>query len=96
MGLGVPFNIASYALLTRMIAHCCDLKPGDFIHTIGDAHVYLNHVEPLKIQLERTPKPFPTLEITYVVVEVLLHTSQPVACCACTSLLFVATFAHLF
>ena len=64
MGLGVPFNIASYALLTRMIAHCCDLKPGDFIHTIGDAHVYLNHVEPLKIQLERTPKPFPTLEIT--------------------------------
>ncbi|PIK56412.1 putative thymidylate synthase [Apostichopus japonicus] len=50
MGLGVPFNIASYALLTYMIAHVTDLKPGDFIHTLGDAHVYLNHIEPLKKQ----------------------------------------------
>lgn len=52
MGLGVPFNIASYALLTRMMAHVCDLKPGEFVHMLGDAHVYLNHVEPLRKQLE--------------------------------------------
>jgi thymidylate synthase len=63
MGLGVPFNIASYALLTYMIAHITNLKPGDFVHTLGDAHVYLNHVEPLKEQLERTPRPFPKLNI---------------------------------
>ncbi|XP_063306522.1 thymidylate synthase [Pelobates fuscus] len=63
MGLGVPFNIASYALLTYMIAHVTGLKPGDFIHTLGDAHIYLNHVEPLKIQLQRKPKPFPKLKI---------------------------------
>ena len=63
MGLGVPFNIASYALLTVMIAHVCGLKPGDFVHTLGDAHIYSNHVEPLKEQLTREPKPFPTLNI---------------------------------
>lgn len=63
MGLGVPFNIASYALLTYMIAHVTGLKPGDFIHTLGDSHVYLNHIEPLKVQLERTPRPFPKLYI---------------------------------
>ena len=63
MGLGVPFNIASYALLTHMIAHVTDLKPGDFVHTLGDAHVYLNHVEALNTQLEREPKPFPKLLI---------------------------------
>ncbi|KAI8043471.1 thymidylate synthase [Drosophila gunungcola] len=63
MGLGVPFNIASYALLTYMIAHVTGLKPGDFVHTMGDTHVYLNHVEPLKEQLERTPRPFPKLVI---------------------------------
>jgi len=63
MGLGVPFNIASYALLTHMIAHVTGLKPGDFVHTMGDTHVYLNHVEPLKEQLERTPRPFPKLII---------------------------------
>lgn len=51
MGLGVPFNIASYALLTYLIAHVTDLKPGDFVHTLGDTHVYLNHVEPLKEQV---------------------------------------------
>ncbi|XP_055603546.1 thymidylate synthase [Uranotaenia lowii] len=61
MGLGVPFNIASYALLTHMIAHVTGLKAGDFVHTTGDTHVYLNHVEPLKEQLERTPRRFPTL-----------------------------------
>ena len=63
MGLGVPFNIASYALLTRIIAQICDLEPGEFIHTIGDAHVYLNHVEPLKEQLKRKPFKFPILKI---------------------------------
>lgn len=63
MGLGVPFNIASYALLTHMIAHVCDLVPGTFTHTMGDAHVYLDHVDALKVQLERQPRPFPTLEI---------------------------------
>ncbi|SPP82381.1 thymidylate synthase [Drosophila guanche] len=63
MGLGVPFNIASYALLTYMIAHVTGLKTGDFVHTMGDAHVYLNHVEPLKEQLERKPRPFPKLHI---------------------------------
>jgi len=62
-GLGIPFNIASYALLTYMIAHICDLKPGDFIHTIGDAHIYNNHVEELKTQLNRVPRPFPKLNI---------------------------------
>ncbi|XP_062951597.1 thymidylate synthase isoform X2 [Cynocephalus volans] len=63
MGLGVPFNIASYALLTYMIAHVTGLKPGDFVHTLGDAHIYLNHIEPLKIQLQREPRPFPKLKI---------------------------------
>ena len=61
MGLGVPFNIASYSLLTRMIADHCNLKAGDFVHTIGDAHVYLNHVEALKEQISRTPREFPKL-----------------------------------
>lgn len=62
MGLGVPFNIASYALLTRMIAHVTGLLPGTFIHVLGDAHVYANHVEPLRIQCERTPTEFPKLK----------------------------------
>ena len=63
MGLGVPFNIASYALLTHMLADVCDLTPGTFIHTMGDAHVYLDHVDALKIQLERIPRDFPDLNI---------------------------------
>mmetsp|Transcript_3808 Transcript_3808/g.6523 ORF Transcript_3808/g.6523 Transcript_3808/m.6523 type:complete len:507 (-) Transcript_3808:257-1777(-) len=63
MGLGVPFNIASYALLTCLLAHCCDLRPGDFIHTLGDTHVYTNHVDPLMEQLENSPRPFPVLNI---------------------------------
>jgi thymidylate synthase len=63
MGLGVPFNIASYALLTHMIAHVCDLVPGSLTHVMGDAHVYADHVEALKIQLEREPRDFPTLKI---------------------------------
>ncbi|KAL6957355.1 hypothetical protein U1Q18_049239 [Sarracenia purpurea var. burkii] len=63
MGLGVPFNIASYALLTCMIAHICDLVPGDFVHVIGDAHVYLTHIRPLQEQVQKLPKPFPILKI---------------------------------
>eukprot|EP00281_Chroomonas_sp_CCMP1168_P021164 CAMPEP_0206237660 /NCGR_PEP_ID=MMETSP0047_2-20121206/14386_1 /ASSEMBLY_ACC=CAM_ASM_000192 /TAXON_ID=195065 /ORGANISM="Chroomonas mesostigmatica_cf, Strain CCMP1168" /LENGTH=488 /DNA_ID=CAMNT_0053662115 /DNA_START=84 /DNA_END=1550 /DNA_ORIENTATION=- len=63
MGLGVPFNIASYSLLTCLIAHVCNLKPGDFVHVLGDAHVYSNHVEALKVQLERVPREFPTISI---------------------------------
>jgi thymidylate synthase len=63
MGLGVPFNIASYALLTHMLAHVCDLTPGTFTHTMGDAHVYCDHVDALKVQLERDPRDFPTLKI---------------------------------
>ena len=63
MGLGVPFNIASYALLTHMLARVCDLTPGSLTHTMGDAHVYLDHVEALEGQLTREPRDFPTLEI---------------------------------
>ena len=63
MGLGVPFNIASYALLTHMLAHVCNLTPGTFIHTMGDAHVYRDHVDALNIQLEREPREFPDLVI---------------------------------
>jgi len=59
--LGVPFNIASYALLTLMIAQVCDLQPGDFIHTFGDAHLYLNHLEQARIQLARQPYPLPQM-----------------------------------
>lgn len=61
--LGVPFNIASYALFTMMIAQVCDLKPGDFIHTFGDAHIYKNHSEQINLQLSRTPKQLPKMEI---------------------------------
>jgi thymidylate synthase len=61
--LGVPFNIASYALLTMMIAQVCDLKVGDFVHTLGDAHLYLNHLEQTRLQLSREPKPLPKMEI---------------------------------
>jgi thymidylate synthase len=61
--LGVPFNIASYALLTMMIAQVCDLKPGDFVHTLGDTHLYLNHLDKAQLQLGREPYPLPTMKI---------------------------------
>ncbi len=61
--LGVPFNIASYALLTLMIAQVCDLKPGEFVHSLGDAHLYLNHLDQAKLQLTRQPFPPPQMKI---------------------------------
>lgn len=61
--LGVPFNIASYALLTLMIAQVCNLKPGDFVHTLGDAHLYLNHIEQTNLLLSRDIRPLPTMKI---------------------------------
>ncbi len=61
--LGVPFNIASYALLTMMMAQVCGYKPGVFVHTLGDAHIYLNHLEQVNTQLQRTPYPLPTMRI---------------------------------
>jgi thymidylate synthase len=68
--IGVPFNIASYALLTMMIAQVCDLKPGDFVHTFGDAHLYKNHLEQSKLQLTREPRPLPVMKINPVVKDI--------------------------
>jgi len=61
--LGLPFNIASYALLTMMVAQVCDLQPGEFIHTSGDAHLYINHLEQARLQLTRQPRPLPRMKI---------------------------------
>jgi thymidylate synthase len=61
--LGVPFNIASYALLTMMVAQVCDLTPGEFVHTFGDVHLYLNHIDQAKLQLEREPRPLPSMTL---------------------------------
>lgn len=61
--LGVPFNIASYALFTMMVAQACNLQPGDFVHTFGDAHLYSNHMEQARLQLSRDPRPLPTMNI---------------------------------
>ncbi len=68
--LGVPFNIASYALLTLMIAQVCDLAPGDFVHTLGDAHLYLNHLEQADRQLAREPHPLPTMTLNPAVKDI--------------------------
>jgi thymidylate synthase len=69
--LGVPFNIASYALLTMMMAQVTGLEPGEFIHTLGDAHIYLNHVEQVKLQLTRTPFPLPVMKINPAINDIL-------------------------
>ncbi|MDA0315140.1 MAG: thymidylate synthase [Bacteroidetes bacterium] len=74
--LGVPFNIASYALFTMMVAQVCDLKPGDFVHTFGDAHLYLNHLEQTELQLSRAFRPLPTLKINPAVKDIFAFTYE--------------------
>ncbi|WP_126443989.1 thymidylate synthase [Sulfuricystis multivorans] len=68
--LGVPFNIASYALLTLMVAQVCGLRPGEFIHTLGDAHLYSNHLDQARLQLTREPRPLPTMKLNPVVQDI--------------------------
>ena len=68
--LGVPFNIASYALLTKMVAQVCELECGDFVHTLGDAHIYLNHIDQVNEQLTRTPKNLPVMNINPVIKDI--------------------------
>lgn len=74
--LGVPFNIASYALFTLMLAQVCDLQPGEFIHTFGDAHLYSNHFEQAKLQLSRTPRPLPTMKINPEIKDIFAFTYE--------------------
>ena len=74
--LGVPFNIASYALLTMMMAQVCELTPGDFVHTFGDAHIYDNHKEQIELQLSRTPKSLPSMKINPEVKDIFAFTYE--------------------
>lgn len=74
--LGVPFNIASYALLTMMLAQVCDLQLGDFVHTFGDAHIYSNHMEQVNLQLTRDPRPLPTMKINPAVKDIFAFTYE--------------------
>ena len=74
--LGVPFNIASYALLTAMMAQVVGLQPGEFIHTLGDAHLYSNHLEQARLQLTRTPRPLPILQLTPTITEIDQFTTE--------------------
>jgi len=74
--LGVPFNIASYALLTMMVAQVCDLEVGDFVHTLGDAHIYTNHFEQTKLQLSRSPKELPKMNINKNIKDIFSFTYE--------------------
>lgn len=74
--LGVPFNIASYALLTLMVAQVVGLKPGEFIHTLGDAHLYANHIEQARLQLSREPRPLPTMRLNPAVRDIFAFTFE--------------------
>jgi thymidylate synthase len=77
--LGVPFNIASYALLTMMVAQVCGLQPGDFVHTLGDAHLYSNHLEQASLQLTREPRPLPTMKLNPAVKDLFAFTFEDFA-----------------
>ncbi|KAB2960126.1 MAG: thymidylate synthase [Thermoanaerobaculia bacterium] len=77
--LGVPFNIASYALLTAMMAQVCELRPGELVHTFGDVHLYLNHLDQARLQLEREPRPLPTLRLNPAVRSILDFRFEDVA-----------------
>jgi thymidylate synthase len=76
--LGIPFNIASYALLTMMVAQVCNLQPGEFVHTLGDAHLYSNHFEQAKLQLSLDPKPLPTVTLNHNIKQIFDFTYEDI------------------